>query len=250
MLDRDFDRQWKARVLEDRKRTVRLLTASLRELSDSVVERATAAGARAVALTGSTARGRRTPISDLDFHVVGASPVLHGLPGEVDVVADSFERFHRRLAEGDDFVQWTVRLGCVLHDPDRIFQSTYARIVRQGLWPDPRRKFERADALASLAERVIGIEDREAGQENIRGALTSYARGILLVEGVFPLARDELAKQLVERGRAETGRWLHRTIHDDLTLDELRHALRHLTQGSSEQSERRSRTAQHVADAA
>lgn len=230
MLDLDQELRWEDRLRDDRERALLFQSDSLQAITTEVLRRAADVGAAAVALTGSTARGHRTAISDLDLHLVGPRPDLSGLPGEVDLVADSFDRFHRRLAEGDDFVQWTVRLGCVLYDPDRIFRNAYARILREGLWPDPQRKFERADALASLAERVLTIEDRDAAQEHVRAGLTSLARGFLLAAGVFPLARDELATQLSEIGRAETGEWLRCSIHETLDLEELQVALRSMRQ--------------------
>lgn len=170
------------------------------------------------------------------------------MSGEIDVVADSVDRFQRRLSEGDDLAQWTVRFGCVLHDPHRIFRSAYARILRQGLWPDPRRKFERANALASLARQVLTIEDREAGQEHIRAGLTSLARGLLLAQGVFPLARSELATQLADCRQAELAEWLGRSIHEDLSLAELHDAVR-LLQASGADARRWSNL-DDVADAA
>jgi len=226
VLEHDLGLRWEDRLRNDRERASLYQSTSLQAVTAEVLRRAEGVEAAAVALTGSTARGQRTAISDLDFHLVGPRPDLSGLPGEVDLVADSFDRFQRRLTEGDDFVQWTVRLGCVLHDPDRIFRNAFARILREELWPEPQRKFERADALASLAERVLSIEDRDAAQEHLRAGLTSLARGFLLAEGVFPLAREELAEQLGEIGRAENGEWLHRSIHETLDLDELRVALR------------------------
>lgn len=225
MHNDDLEIRWEGRLCGDRERAFQFQSGALRTITMEVLRRAFDVGAPAVALTGSTVRGHRTAISDLDFHLVGPRPDLNGLPGEVDLVADTFERFHRRLAEGDDFVQWTVRFGCVLHDRDGIFRGAYLRILREGLWPDPRRKFDRTDALASLAERVLSIEDRDAAQEHIRAALTSLARGVLLAEGVFPLARDELALQLNDAGRCEVGEWLHRSIHEMLDLSELRTAL-------------------------
>lgn len=225
MLDIAIESGWEDRLHEDRERAAHFQSPPLREITSEVLRRAVDARARALALTGSTARGRRTEISDLDFHLVGSRPDLSALPGDVDLVVDSLDRFQRRLSEGDDFVQWTVRFGCVLHDPDRIFWNAYRRICREGLWPDPQRKFERAEALASLAERVLSIEDRDAAQEHVRAALTSLARGSLLTEGVFPLARDELAMQLTELGQGETARWLRRCIHENLDLNELRTAV-------------------------
>lgn len=228
MPEHDAELRWRERLAGDRDRVGGLQPAELRATVAEVLERLSSGGAKAVALTGSTARGRRTAISDLDFHMVGMRPDLSGVPGEVDVVADSPARFQRRLAEGDDLIQWTLRLGWVLHDPDRIFMSAFDRILREDLWPDPDRKFERAEALASLAERVAFIEDQCAAQEQVRAGLTSLARGLLLAERVFPLARDELAAQLREAGYRRMGDSLHRSIHETLGLDELRLASREL----------------------
>jgi hypothetical protein len=234
VLDVDLKMRWDDRLRDDRERASLVQSAALQAITAEVLLRAT--NALALALTGSTARGHRTAISDLDFHLVGPRPDLSGLPGEVDLVADSLQRFQRRLAEGDDFVQWTVRLGCVLHDPQGIFGAAYARILREGLWPDPHRKLERAEALASLAERVLTVEDRDAAQEHVRGALTSLARGLLLAEGVFPRARDELATQLHEAGRGESAEWLRRSIHETLDLNDLRTALRSVQKAAGEAS--------------
>jgi hypothetical protein len=236
VLDVDLKMRWDDRLRDDRERAFLFQSPSLQAITAEVLRRATDADALAVALTGSTARGHRTAISDLDFHLVGPRPDLSGLSGEVDLIADTLERFQRRLAEGDDFVQWTVRLGCVLHDSHGIFRAAYTRILGEGLWPDSHRKFERAKALASLAERVLTIEDRDATQEHVRGALTSLARGYLLAEGVFPLARDELATQLHEAGRGESAEWLRRSIHETLDMDDLRAALRSVRQAAGEES--------------
>lgn len=213
--------RWEDRLREDRARAARFQSRQSRAVTAEVLRRAVDAGAHALALTGSTARGHRTAISDLDFHLVGPRPDLRGLSGDVDLVADSRQRLQRRLAEGDDFIQWTVRLGCVLHDPNRIFQNAQHRIEAEGLWPDPQRKYERAEALGQLAERVMSVGDRDATQEHVRAALTSLARGLLLANAIFPLARDELAAQLRELGFGTTAEWLHRSIHEVLSLAEL-----------------------------
>jgi len=213
--------RWEDRLHEDRERATRFQSKQLQAVTAEVLRRAVDGGAYAFALTGSTARGHRTAISDLDFHLVGPRPDMGGLSGEVDLVADSIDRFQRRLAEGDDFIQWTLRLGCVLHDPEQIFRDAYRRIELERLWPDPQRKYERAEALGSLAERVLSIEDRDATQEHVRAALTSLARGFLLTNAIFPLARDELATQLRELGLRAIAEWLHRSIHEVLNLVEL-----------------------------
>jgi len=217
--------RWEDRLVNDRRRAARNQSVAQRAITEALLERSMGAGAVAVALTGSTARARRTTISDLDYHLVGPRPDLAGLPGDVDVIADSPERFERRLAEGDDFIQWTLRHGCVLHDPDGVMRAAWQRIEREHLWPDVAPKFERAAALVDLAVRVLEIEDREAAQEHVRAALTSLARGLLLADGTFPLARAELSDQLRRAGHGELGEWLRRSIYEQLSLSDLGEAL-------------------------
>ncbi len=90
-------------------------TPELRRITDVVVKRAIACGARGVALTGSTARAKRTMISDLDYHVVGARPDVQDLPADVDIYVSPPEKMRAKLQQGDDFVQWTLRCGCILY---------------------------------------------------------------------------------------------------------------------------------------
>lgn len=216
---------WQERLERDRAHADRCQSAEQRAITVELLGRAVEGGALAVALTGSTVRSHRTSISDLDYHIVGPRPDVRGFPEDVDVVADSRERLERRLTEGDDFVHWTVRHGCVLHDPEGVMRRVYERIEREDVWPDAIRKFERADALYELAERVFAIEDRDAAQEHTRAALTSLARGLLLAERVFPLARAELPEQLRIAGWSDLAEWLSRCIHEQLTLEELARAL-------------------------
>ena len=110
------DAGWARRMRDDRDRAARCQAPEQRVITATVMSRAVALGASGFALTGSTARERRTAISDLDYHVIGRRPNVSDLPGDVDVVATSVERFRSRLLEGDDFVQWTLRCGCILHD--------------------------------------------------------------------------------------------------------------------------------------
>lgn len=224
---------WNERMATDRSRATKNQTAELRAITDEVLSRARRANALAFALTGSTARARRTAISDLDYHLVGEGPDLQGLPADVDLVADSLERFQRRLAENDDFVHWTLRHGCVLYDPHDLFGDAYLRIRDSRLWPDPRPKVDRALELGVIAEKVLSIGDRDAGQEHIRGGLTSLARGVLLESNVFPLARAELGEQLREVDHRELAEWLDRTIYERPEVEELRDALAALRRQAS-----------------
>lgn len=222
---------WRERLASDELRAVRNQSAGLRGVTKEVLDRAKRLHALAFVLTGSTARGRRTKISDLDYHLIGERPDLRGLPGDVDLVADSLERFKRRLNENDDFVHWTLRHGCVLHDPHGVLRDAYLRILALGLWPDPKPKLDRASELGQIAEKVLSIGDPEAAQEHVRGGLTSLARGLLLEERVFPLSRAELAGQLREADRRGLADWLDRTIYEELGVEELGEALAALRNG-------------------
>lgn len=65
------DARWSARLRDDRERAIKLQTRPQRQATETILRRALALGAEAVALTGSTVRGQRTAISDLDLMVVG-----------------------------------------------------------------------------------------------------------------------------------------------------------------------------------
>lgn len=145
------------------------------------MRRALALGASGFALTGSTARRRRTAISDLDYHVIGERPDVSDLPGELDVVATSAARFRSRLIEGDDFIQWTLRCGCILYDAG-VMRDGVQLIVERDLWPSAQRK---------LRARV------------------------------FPLARKELPAQLEQAGYVPLANTLRRTTEREPRLDEI-----------------------------
>ncbi len=107
---------WTQRLSSDRSDAFQFQTPEMRRISGVVIERATEIGGRAVALTGSTARGKRTEISDLDYHIVGERPRAEDLPSDVDLYAADADRLSRKGRAGDDFAQWTLRCGCILTD--------------------------------------------------------------------------------------------------------------------------------------
>jgi hypothetical protein len=174
----------------------------------------------AVALTGSTARAHRTPISDLDIHIVGPRPRFEDLNDGLDLYATSSDVFWERLRDGDDFIQWPLRFGCILVDHG-IFREALIHIAEANLWPDPRRKRDRANELLAFAQRIIATGDLDAAQEQTRAALTTVARWILLASGTFPLSRDELPDQMVSLGCSDPTEALSRLIHADPPLAEL-----------------------------
>lgn len=214
------DAVWLARLEADRVRAERNQTPSQRLVSATIMERALSAGAEGVALTGSTARGRRTAISDLDFHIVGPRPRFEDLNEGPDLYASSSEVLWERLRDGDDFIQWTLRFGCILVDHG-VFREALIYIAETGLWPDPQRKRDRGGKLLACAKRIIATGDLDAAQEQTRAALTTVARWLLLANREFPLSRDELSDQVLDLGCFELAAALSRLIDGEPRLDEL-----------------------------
>lgn len=218
------DQLWAAKLADDAARARLNQTPAQRQVTVEVLKRAVDAGAQSVALTGSTARNRRTQISDLDYHLVGPRPDVSDLPGDVDLYVGMPDRFWRKLRSGDDFVQWTLRFGCILFDAGP-FRDGLRVIATEGIWPNGESKLARIPELTGLAQRLIKMGDRDAGQDQVRAALTAFARGLLLTAGVFPLSRSELPGQLKAIGRHDVASRLADSVYRQLSLAELEEAL-------------------------
>jgi len=177
-----------------------------------------------VALTGSTARNRRTAISDLDYHVVGSRPDVLDLPSDVDIYESPVAKLETKLLDGDDVVQWTLCCGCILHDAGP-FRAAARTVVELDLWPDADAKLRRLPELRRLAMRLIEMGDRDAAHDQLRATLTSAARAVLLQQGEFALARSELPGQLRLIRADELADGLEASIYGEPTLEELRRML-------------------------
>lgn len=217
----ESDAAWRDRLARDARRADANQTSSQRLITETLLARAKEAGVEAFALTGSTARNQRTAISDLDYHVIGSRPSRSGLADEVDIVATDVRRFWEKLRAGDDYVQWTLRFGCILFDRTGIFRDALRVLSTERLWPDTSRKHARLSSHRRHAERLIELGDRDAAQEQVRAALTSAARAVLLDAGVFPLSRTELPAQLQAIGRVRLASALRMAIDAVPSLSEL-----------------------------
>ncbi len=225
-LDLDWGNSevWQARMASDRERAFANQSTEQREITATLRMRALEEGAVAFALTGSTARARRTKISDLDYHVIGQRPSHEDLPDDVDVYATDEIGMWRKLTEGDDFIQWTLRYGCVLVDTE-VFQAAMQRISEERIWPSSDQKFARLSGHIELARRLIAMEDRDAAQDQVRATLTSLSRALLLQKKVFPRARAELPAQLAGIEAERLGSTLLQSICGEPSLAELAAAL-------------------------
>lgn len=211
---------WHARVERDRRWMRGALSRELLHAVDLLLARSVAAGAEAVALTGSSARGRRTATSDLDLLVVGERPALEDVDVEIDVYATTPKLLLARLRKGDDYVQWTLRFGCVLFDGG-VLRAAADETVASAIWPSAERKLVQVGRMVRVAEQVVASGDAEAAGEQVRGVVTALARWRLLHAGAFPLSRAELPDQLRAVGEYETADALEHCIHGSPTIDEL-----------------------------
>lgn len=216
---------WDSRLVFDRERADRHQSSDLVAVTEAVQERARTAGAEAVVLSGSTARGRRTRVSDLDYHVVGASSLrIADLPQDIDLYADEVDRFWAKLREGDDFAHWSVWYGCVLFDSG-VMREAAAFVAEQNVWPDPDRKLRQARNALDFAAQIIDSGDYGAALEQTRGALSLVARWVLLSNDFFPLARDEMPEQLDGLGRTRLAHDLRRSIRQRPSIENLSAAI-------------------------
>jgi len=187
------------RLSNEADRIQKLLPERLRLVHDALELRARGAGAQALMLTGSTARGTRTLASDLDYHLIGTPIAFDSLPDEIDLHVVSPARLRARLLEGDDFTHWSLRFGCVVFDTG-IVRESQDLIAEQKLWPDPLRKRQQAQKSLGIARAMVASGDHEAAVEQVRTALTLAARWRLLADRMFPLSRPEIPAQLEDLG--------------------------------------------------
>jgi hypothetical protein len=211
---------WESRLFLDRNRAVENQTESLLEITRAIEARSRELGAEALVLTGSTARNRRTRVSDLDYHVIGDTPDIEGLSSEIDLYSDEPDVFLAKLFKGDDFAHWTLRYGCILFDTG-VLRRAAAAAIEHDLWPDAERKSRQAGRSIEFAQKLATTGDYGAILEFSRGALSLTARWWLISHDVFPLARDELAEQLVGVGQPGLAMALEGTIHRRPTVTEI-----------------------------
>jgi hypothetical protein len=203
---------WQARLQADAHRLPELLPRRLQGLHRLLTERARESAAQALLLTGSTARGTRTGISDLDYHLLGEHIVIDDLPEELDLHVASAEKLRARLREGDDFTQWSLRFGLIVFDHGVVREAMQV-IIEQQLCPHPARKRVQAEKSLRIARAMVASGDQDAAIEQVRTALTLAARWHLLEHGQFPLSRSELPSQLRELGASALAASLAATIH-------------------------------------
>lgn len=205
---------WMHRLQRDAGEIANCLPPELSELHSAVVDRARKAAAHGLILSGSTARSRRTAISDLDYHLIGPPLSTRDLSSHLDLHTLTPAGLDAHILDGDDFVQWSLRFGLIVFDDGHLRRAA-ALIANRKPWPDAGRKRRQAAKSVDLALRMVASGDQDAALEQTRTALSLAARARLLRAGIFPGARDELPQQLADQGLREAGEALASTIHSD-----------------------------------
>jgi hypothetical protein len=213
-------RAWDQRIKADSESASRAIPERLRSLHAAVIGRASEGAAHSLILSGSTARGSRTDISDLDYHLVGDKIHTKDLTAELDLHVLSPESLMASILERDDFIQWSIRFGLVLFDDGTVREASRL-IAEQRCWPDAGRKAEHAKRSLDLARRVVATGDSDGALIQVRTALSLAARAHLLSIGEFPMSRAELPDQLVAAGRDEAGAALEACIYGEPSLEAL-----------------------------
>jgi len=95
---------WRLRLSRDLQATEEFLPTALRHLHETVVARARQAQVHGLVLSGSTARGKRTEISDVDDHVVGRRIDMTDLSPKLDLHVLSREELEADVVAGHDFI--------------------------------------------------------------------------------------------------------------------------------------------------
>ncbi|MCP9490242.1 MAG: hypothetical protein MSC31_10250 [Solirubrobacteraceae bacterium MAG38_C4-C5] len=208
---------WERRLRADGELVEHLVPDALRDLHGLVVARAKQVGARALILSGSTARGCRTGISDLDYHLVGNKIVTRDLPAELDMHVLSPEEVKTAILDGDDFIQWSLRFGRIVFDDGALFKAIRLMAERRP-WPDVERKRDHAAKSLDLARRVVESGDQDGALVQVRTGLSLAARAYLLSNSEFPMSRAELPGQLVAAGETEAAGALQACIQGDPPL--------------------------------
>ncbi len=150
----------------------------------------------AVVLIGSVARNCAMRRSDVDVLLIADQKPLN----RIRVSKFEFHRFSRysfieSLGKADDFPNWCVRYGVPLAG-GKYWDEIVSSIGENTKWPEWHRKIEVAGKRWLAAKLFIDSGDLDAASESALFAFDHLIRGLLLREGIFPLSRPELIKQI------------------------------------------------------
>jgi predicted nucleotidyltransferase len=174
-----------------------------------------------VVLIGSWARKNQSPeISDIDLLVGLPSGSRSPRTRRIQPICLSSEEIVKRVSEGDDLAQWSLRFGVPLSGREG-WERLKDDVLPNAPWPSSDRKFELATKELDYAGDLRAMGDHDAAQDELKAALGHLARGLLLERRTFPLSRPELSDQLREAGLGAFASLLEATSTRSLTRAEI-----------------------------
>ena len=167
----------------------------------------------AVVATGSAVRDVEHS-DDLDLVVVYRTqrPELSRPPISIDLRQYEQADVLQKLAEGHDYLTWTVRYGRILFERDRWWTQLQADWTSRLLLPSVDECRKRAQKAERLYNELRAAGDAFAASELHLSMVTHLSRAALSNAGVFPKSRPELAQQLRSIGEGELADALVRAL--------------------------------------
>lgn len=158
----------------------------------------------AIVATGSSVRDVEYS-DDLDLVLVyrECRPTMPRPPISIDLRRYEQDEVLRKLAEGHDYLSWTVRYGRALFERGAWWTRLRADWNDRLSPPSAAKAYERARKAESLYQELCAIGDTSAAAELQLSMLTHLARAALSDAHAFPKSRPEIAGQLREIGEHE-----------------------------------------------
>ena len=154
-----------------------------------------------IVATGSSVRDVEYS-DDLDLVLVyrGCRPVTPRPPISVDLRRYETDEVLQKLAEGHDYLSWTVRYGRALFER-RSWWTTLSTDWKERLsLPSVADARERAQKAERLYQKMIEVGDTDAAADLQLSMLTFLGRAALSEANIFPKSRPEIPYQLHEIG--------------------------------------------------
>ena len=155
----------------------------------------------AIVATGSSVREVEFS-DDLDLVLVyrGVCPAMSRPPISIDLRRYEHDDVLQKLAEGHDYLSWTVRYGRELFERRSWWTTLHTYWTHRLLLPSVDDARERAKRAERLYEEMSEVGDSDAAADLELSMLTFLARAALSEAEVFPKSRPEIPIQLNEIG--------------------------------------------------
>ena len=167
----------------------------------------------AVVATGSSVRNVEFS-DDLDLLLIyqGACPKMQRPPISIDLRRYERDDVLQKLADGHDYLSWTVRYGRKLFEHGSWW--TTLRTDWRGCLPLPSvdDARERAKKAERLYREMIEVGDADAAADLRLSMLTFLGRAALSEASVFPKSRPEIPTQLRKIGERALADRLHSAL--------------------------------------